>query len=58
MPFGALMTGESHWCVGLSAMIVNILYPNMPEAQSVKLNGFMKHNLILVTNFLGVDPKI
>jgi len=29
----------------------------MPEAKSVKLKGFTKQNLVLVANFLGVEPK-
>ena len=71
MPFDAIRAGGSrspnaiygvwslsHSCVALSALMVNILYANLPVAQSVKLNGFMKHNLVLVTNFLGVDPNI
>ena len=47
----AIMLG-SHSYVGLSPMTVMITYSYLPEAQSVKLQGFASQNLVLITNFL------
>jgi len=46
----------SHSCVALYPMTVAILYLNLPEAPSVKLQGFASQNLVLITNFFGVEP--
>ena len=41
MPYGALTVLGSHSCVALSPVKATELYHTMPEAQSVKLKGFV-----------------